>query len=52
MSISTNTGAVISIRGGVVDARFEKDLPPIYRVLRTGTDNNIVIEVQEQLAGC
>ncbi len=29
--------------------RFKENLPPVYRVLRTGTDSSIVIEVMEQL---
>jgi hypothetical protein len=37
-------GRVVSVRGSVVDVRFESDLPPIYTVLRA-----IVIEVLAQL---
>jgi len=43
-----NTGVVVSIRGSVVDVRFDANLPPIYSVLRTGPDNNIIIEVMAQ----
>jgi F-type H+-transporting ATPase subunit beta len=44
-----NQGAVVSVRGGVVDVQFEGSLPPVYRVLRTGAKREIVIEVLEQL---
>jgi len=44
-----NQGAVVSVRGGVVDIQFEGILPPVYRVLRTGAKREIVIEVLEQL---
>lgn len=43
-----NTGIVVAIRGSVVDVRFDANLPPIYSVLRTGPDNNIIIEVMAQ----
>ncbi|WP_133011271.1 F0F1 ATP synthase subunit beta [Marinomonas flavescens] len=46
---SDNTGKVISIRGSVVDILFEKHLPPIRSLLRTGTNNQISIEVFSQL---
>jgi F-type H+/Na+-transporting ATPase subunit beta len=42
-------GRVVSVRGSVVDVRFESDLPPIYTVLRAGADRQIVIEVLAQL---
>lgn len=48
-SPSTNHGAVVSVRGGVVDVCFDHSLPPVYRVLRAGADGKIVIEVLEQL---
>jgi F-type H+-transporting ATPase subunit beta len=44
-----NRGSVVSVRGGVVDVLFAQLLPPVYRVLRAGTDGEIVIEVREQL---
>ena len=48
-----NIGSVVSVRGGVVDVRFEHSLPPIHRVLHTGgegsAEGTIVIEVLEQL---
>ena len=46
---SSNAGAVISVRGSVVDIRFEKQLPPIYSLLRAGQEGQIVIEVLAQL---
>ncbi|MFT6914208.1 MAG: F-type H+-transporting ATPase subunit beta [Motiliproteus sp.] len=45
----SNTGVVVSVRGSVVDIRFEKYLPPIYSLLRAGTENKIYIEVLSQL---
>ena len=44
-----NIGAVISIRGSVVDIRFEHDLPPIHTLLRTGSKAEIAIEVLAQI---
>ena len=46
---SSNRGAVVSVRGSVVDIRFEEHLPPIYSVLRAGDEGRIVIEVLAQL---
>jgi F-type H+-transporting ATPase subunit beta len=43
-----NLGVVVSVRGSVVDARFDGHPPPIYSVLRAGTDKQIVIEVLAQ----
>ena len=43
-----NVGAVASVRGSVVDIRFEEYLPPIYTVLRAGDERLIVIEVLAQ----
>ncbi|MGV8935066.1 MAG: F0F1 ATP synthase subunit beta [Gallionellaceae bacterium] len=48
-STSTNFGTVTSVRGSVVDIRFENLLPPIYTLLRTGNNNEISIEVLSQL---
>ena len=42
-------GTVVAVRGSVVDARFEHDLPHINTVLRTGRDGEIVIEVLAQI---
>lgn len=51
---SQNLGTVISIRGSVVDIRFDNissdnQLPSIRTLLRTGKDNSIAIEVFSQL---
>jgi len=45
----SNSGSVVAVRGSVVDVRFESDLPPIFSVLRTGAEQEIVIEVLAQL---
>jgi len=42
-------GKIISVRGSVVDARFENNLPPIYTLLHTGKNKQISIEVLTQL---
>src|SRR5580698_7232490 len=47
-SKAANFGTVVSVRGSVVDIRFDRGLPPIYSVLRSGTDRRIVIEVLAQ----
>ena len=47
-SKSTNIGKVVSVRGSVVDARFDEHLPPVYSILRAGPENKIVIEVLAQ----
>ena len=44
----TNLGVVVSVRGSVVDIRFDEHLPPIYSVLLTGPEKQIVIEVLAQ----
>ena len=40
-----NRGVIASVRGSVVDIRFDKHLPPIYSVLRAGAEGQVVIEV-------
>lgn len=40
----TNPGTVVSVRGSVVDVRFDAQLPLIYSVLRAGDEQQIVIE--------
>jgi len=45
---NTNSGVIVSVRGSVVDARFNEHLPPIYSVLRAGAEKEIVIEVLAQ----
>ena len=44
----SNLGAVVSVRGSVVDVRFDELLPPIYSLLRAGADKQIFIEVLAQ----
>src|SRR5579871_1729766 len=39
------SGVVVSVRGSVVDVRFDGPLPPHNTVLRTGPNGRIVIEV-------
>jgi F-type H+-transporting ATPase subunit beta len=46
----SNIGAVLSIRGSVVDVRFDDRLPPINSLLHSGKDGHIVIEVWAQLS--
>ncbi len=46
---SSNPGVIVSIRGSIVDAGFEKDLPSIYSLLRTGKEGNVAIETLTQL---
>ncbi len=43
-----NPGAIIAVRGSVVDVRFDGPLPPIYSLLRAGEQGRIVIEVLAQ----
>ena len=45
----SHLGVVASVRGSVVDVRFDGHLPPIYTLLRGGTEAQIAIEVQMQL---
>ena len=42
-------GAIVSVRGSVVDIRFDEHLPSIYSVLRAGDKGQILIEVLAQL---
>jgi F-type H+/Na+-transporting ATPase subunit beta len=46
--VQANLGTVVSVRGSVVDVRFDTRLPPIYTVLRAGDEGRIVIEVLAQ----
>jgi F-type H+-transporting ATPase subunit beta len=43
----TNSGKVVSVRGSVVDVRFEKRLPPIHSILKAD-EGRVVIEVFAQ----
>ena len=45
---SDNHGVVTSVRGGVVDMRFDGPLPAIHSVLHAGVGNTIVVEVLTQ----
>ena len=38
-AVTSNKGVVTSVRGSVVDVRFDRDLPPIYSVLHMGPKN-------------
>jgi len=42
---SPNLGKVASVRGSVVDVRFDAYLPAIYSVLRAGAEKQIVISL-------
>ncbi len=46
---ASNHGVVLAVRGSVVDAGFDGALPSIYSLLRTGSEQQIAIEVQAQL---
>ena len=48
-STSSSRGAVVSVRGSVVDVQFDERLPPIFSVLHAGTKGEIIVEVMEQL---
>lgn len=45
---STHKGIILSVRGSVVDIRFEDGLPGINTMLRTGAEGEVVIEVLSQ----
>ena len=47
--VPTHDGTITSIRGSVVDIRFEGYLPPINSLLRAGKNGKIIIEVWAQL---
>ncbi len=47
-TIISHFGTVVSVRGSVVDIRFDEQLPPIYSLLRA-KEGEIVIEVLAQL---
>jgi F-type H+/Na+-transporting ATPase subunit beta len=44
-----NQGVVTSVRGSVVDVRFDHSLPTIYTLLRAGKEKRVAIEVLAQL---
>ncbi len=43
-----NTGMIVSVRGSVVEARFDHRLPPIHALLHAGEGGRIVVEVLAQ----
>jgi F-type H+-transporting ATPase subunit beta len=45
-----NRGAVVSVRGNVVDVRFVHALPPLRQQLRAGEEGAVVIEVAAHLS--
>ena len=45
----SNHGVITSVRGSVVDVRFDDSLPPIYSLLRAGKETRVAIEVLMQL---
>src|SRR5450755_3360143 len=44
-----NVGTVVSVRGSVVDVRFDAHLPPVYSLLRAGPEGAVLIEVLAQI---
>ncbi|MCB0585262.1 MAG: F0F1 ATP synthase subunit beta [Phaeodactylibacter sp.] len=44
-----NSGKILSVRGSIIDIRFEDQLPSIYTILKAGSEKQAVIEVQSQL---
>jgi F-type H+/Na+-transporting ATPase subunit beta len=44
-----NIGTVVSVRGSVVDVRFDAHLPPVYSLLRAGPEGAVLIEVLAQI---
>jgi len=45
---SSNTGTVVSVRGSIVDVRFDTHLPRIYSLLHA-RDGKVSIEVLSQI---
>lgn len=46
---SLNKGEVVSVRGSIVDARFEGPMPKIHNLLLAGEDGSSIIEVLSHL---
>ncbi len=46
---ASNHGVITSVRGSVVDVRFDDSLPPIYSLLYAGKEPRVSIEVLMQL---
>ena len=49
MTTLPERGSVVSVRGGIVDLRFERHIPVIHSLLRAGKREEIVLEVLSQL---
>ena len=49
MTTLPEQGSVVSVRGGIVDLRFERHVPVIHSLLRAGEKEEIVLEVLSQL---
>jgi F-type H+-transporting ATPase subunit beta len=45
---AANIGMIVSVRGSVIDIRFDGALPPIHTLLRAGDGNRVAIEVLAQ----
>lgn len=43
-----NVGTIVSVRGSVIDIRFEGSLPPIHNLLHAGEGDRVAIEVLAQ----
>ncbi|WP_415057085.1 hypothetical protein [Halopseudomonas sp.] len=43
-----NVGIITSVRGSVIDIRFDTALPPVHTLLRAGDDDRVAIEVLAQ----
>jgi F-type H+/Na+-transporting ATPase subunit beta len=48
-SVADNSGTVTSVRGSVLDIRFDDVLPSIYAILKTGRKYDVTMEVLTQL---
>lgn len=48
-ALNQNVGTVVSVRGSVVDAHFERSLPAIQSFLRAGARGEVAVEVLYQL---
>lgn len=47
-NVGVNVGMIVSVRGSVIDIRFDGALPPIHTLLRAGDGNHVAIEVLAQ----
>ena len=45
-----HNGHVLTVQGSVVDVAFPERLPAIHTILRTGRQNEVILEVQAQVA--